>query len=99
MAQQITRIVKMTFRKDCVSDFLTLFQTHRDRIAATPGCLSLELLQDTTCENIFFTRSLWEDPAYLEAYRQSPLFGVVWPQTKSWFEKAAEAWTLAGRWP
>jgi hypothetical protein len=42
---------------------------------------------------VFFTYSEWEDPIYLEQYRQSALFAVVWSQTKTFFNAKPEAWT------
>jgi len=90
----VKRIVKMTFREACVGDFLVLFEKYKAQIRHAEGCLSLELLQAHEPGNVFFTYSFWDDPGYLEQYRRSEVFAVVWPQTKSYFALPAEAWTV-----
>ena len=39
----------------------------------------MELLHDTEDPGVFFTYSAWNDPMDLEAYRNSEVFGNVWP--------------------
>jgi len=90
----IKRIVKMTFRPEETTNFEALFAEYRDRIAAVPGCLSVELLRDTNDSRIFFTLSIWEHPDFLEQYRKSEIFGEVWPRTKALFMLPPEAWTV-----
>ncbi|MBL7942739.1 MAG: antibiotic biosynthesis monooxygenase [Flavobacteriales bacterium] len=89
----------MTFRKDCVTQFLALFEKHRAAIAASEGCVSLYMLQDTRNPQVIFTYSQWQDVSFLEKYRSGSVFAGVWPQTKALFELPAEAWTVKQCWP
>ena len=89
----IKRIVKMEFQQDRVDDFLQLFEQRADRIRTFPGCHYLELLQVQSDPHVFFTLSIWDDTAALEAYRNSPLFAQTWSTTKTLFAKRPEAWT------
>jgi len=90
----IVRLVKMNFRPEEVGRFQELFEGWRHRIIAFPGCRKLELLHDTLEPGIFFTRSEWDSPEDLEAYRTSSTFADVWPEVRSLFAARAEAWTL-----
>lgn len=90
----IKRFVKMTFKPEHIQDFKTLFNSKKEFIAAVEGCSHVELLQDINNPNVFFTFSVWEDPKYLEAYRQSELFADVWAKTKVLFGDKPEAWSL-----
>ncbi|MEO7080674.1 MAG: antibiotic biosynthesis monooxygenase family protein [Flavobacteriales bacterium] len=90
----IVRFVKMTFRPEEVEPFQKLFEGWRHRIIAFPGCRELELLHDIREPAVFFTRSVWESPDDLEAYRGSAVFADVWPVVKSLFAARAEAWSL-----
>lgn len=90
----ITRIVKMTFNKECINDFKQLFETHHLSIRNFDGNQFLILYQDCHCENIFFTYSIWDSLDALENYRQSDLFNNVWSQTKMMFDAKPEAWSL-----
>jgi heme-degrading monooxygenase HmoA len=90
----ITRIVKMTFLPEKVADFVNLFERYQHRIASAEGCLSVKLLRHKSQAHIYFTLSIWQSEDFLNQYRLSPLFAEVWPQTKEWFQAAAEAWSL-----
>ena len=94
----LTRIVKMTFEASRVEAFERLFDQRKERIAAFPGCKQLRLLRDTTTDNVFFTISLWDSPADLEAYRASELFKDTWSQTKILFSDRPRAWSLNTIW-
>ena len=89
----IVRIVKMTFRKREVNNFIQVFENSKDKIRAFPGVQHLELLQESEDKNIFFTYSIWESAVDLENYRCSTLFKETWAKTKPLFEKPAEAWS------
>jgi quinol monooxygenase YgiN len=91
----IIRVVKMTFKLEHISDFLNMFEEKQAAIASAKGCLHLELWQDKNNERVFFTYSHWEDESYLNQYRDSDLFAMVWPMTKQWFDAKAEAWTVS----
>lgn len=84
----------MVFKPDQVAAFKALFDEHKSDIRAVKGCHRLELLQDQDHPNIFFTYSWWEEEANLSDYKNSELFGKVWPATKALFQEKAEAWTL-----
>jgi quinol monooxygenase YgiN len=90
----IKRIVKMTFKAEFVEEFVALFNSKKVLIEAVEGCTFVELLQDASNPNIFFTYSLWKEESYIEAYRHSELFKHVWAQTKIGFDDKPEAWSL-----
>ena len=90
----IKRIVKMSFKPECVSDFKEVFKTNWTHIKGFEGCEHLELLQDELHPNVFFTYSLWQSEEHLNAYRDSELFGRVWIATKVLFNDKPEAWTV-----
>lgn len=90
----IVRVVKMTFRPEEVATFQDLFEGWRHRIIAFPGCRHLELLHDMDDPRVFFTYSVWDGPADLEAYRTSDVFAGVWPVVKKLFAARAAAWTV-----
>jgi quinol monooxygenase YgiN len=81
----IIRVVRMAFEPTRVADFLTIFRESEHRIRQQPGCRHLELWQDADHPHIYCTYSHWESTAALDAYRQSALFGQVWPATKRLF--------------
>lgn len=89
----ITRIVKMTFQEDRISDFLDNFQKHKEQIRNFPGCHKLILLRDKDRPEVFFTYSWWSEATDLENYRQSDLFQGVWAFTKTLFAAKPEAWS------
>ncbi|MES2513246.1 MAG: antibiotic biosynthesis monooxygenase family protein [Bacteroidota bacterium] len=90
----IKRFVKMTFKPENTDRFKEIFNASKNLIAAMEGCHHVELLQDINNPGIFFTLSIWEDPKYLEAYRQSQLFTGVWAKTKVLFDAKPEAWSV-----
>ena len=90
----ITRIVKMTFKEDKIEGFLNYFPEIVNQIKAREGCINVELLHDVNDPRIFFTYSKWESEESLNEYRNSELFGKVWPKVKLWFDEKAEAWSV-----
>ena len=90
----IIRIVKMTFAPEHVSTFLDVFESSKERIRGFEGCNHLELLNDINQPNIYFTYSHWDSQEHLNAYRDSELFGDVWPRTKVLFSAKPEAWSV-----
>src|SRR3954467_4657948 len=91
----IIRIVKMTFQPEKVNEFLELFERSKQSIRNMPGCTHLELLNDVSAPNIFFTYSYWENETHLDHYRNSDVFGDVWPRTKVLFAAEPKAWSLS----
>jgi len=90
----IVRLVKMTFREECIIEFTTLFSERQETIRNFPGCNHLELWQDSLHPGIFFTYSIWGSAAHLEHYRFSPFFKDTWGKTKALFAGKAEAWSV-----
>ncbi len=90
----LVRIVKMTFRDEAIEDFKKFFETRKATIRSFDGCEHLELWQDSTQANIFFTFSLWQNEEALLHYRNSSFFRDTWQQTKQLFSGKAEAWSL-----
>lgn len=90
----LIRLVKMHFSADFVAEFKETFQAVQPKIAAFKGCSAVQLLQDNTNPDVFFTISHWEDEQHLEDYRQSPLFQETWAIVKPMFLSKAEAWSL-----
>jgi len=78
-ANNIERIVKMTFRTDAIDEFL--------------DCNGLKLIRSVDKDNILFTYSKWNTPEDLENYRNSELFKETWSYVKQLFEARAEAWS------
>jgi quinol monooxygenase YgiN len=90
----IIRIVQMTFQKDQVNSFTELFEERKQTIRNFPGCLHLELWQDSLHENIFFTYSHWNSEANLDHYRFSEFFKDTWGKTKALFAEKPQAWSV-----
>lgn len=90
----LTRIVKLTFKTEHITDFEELFEETKQYIQNYEGCRSLELLQDTNNPNIFFTYSKWNNAADLEKYRNSEFFNGVWSRTKLLFGEKPKAWSV-----
>ena len=79
------RIVKLSFKKEHVADFLILFEERKQKIKNMEGCTHLELWQDKKEKNIFYTYSIWQQENDLENYRVSNLFQDTWSTVKQWF--------------
>jgi quinol monooxygenase YgiN len=92
----IKRIVKMVFRTEATDAFLHIFDSGCDKIRKSEGCHFLELVRDKEDSRIFFTISVWENEAALQAYRESELFRSTWAATKLLFDDAPKAWTTEG---
>jgi quinol monooxygenase YgiN len=89
-----TRIVKMRFKDDKVTDFVTHFNSVREKVRNQQGCRSLLLYQDKNDSNTFFTYSTWEDESDLERYRKSDFFNEIWQETKQLFDGKPMAWSV-----
>jgi quinol monooxygenase YgiN len=90
----ITRIVKLEFQNEKVEEFLSFFENIKYDVNNYTGCYGMQLLQDKSNPAIIFTYSLWESDAALDNYRNSNVFGQIWPRIKPWFASKPEAWTL-----
>ena len=89
----LVRIVKLTFKEESISDFLEIFEKHREGIKSFEGFSSIELLQAKSNERMFFTYSHWKDEAALENYRKSKYFKDIWSSVKLLFSDKPEAWS------
>ncbi len=91
---KLVRIVKLTFKEEDIDAFKILFKESEDKIRNFEGCLSMDGYKDRLNHCIFFTYSIWDSPESLENYRKSILFKDIWKQTKQYFSRPAEAWSL-----
>ena len=73
----ILRTVHMHFRPEAVPEFMALFETHREAIAAQPGCRGVHLIQSPDSPERLGTVSIWDSASDLDAYRHSALFGAA----------------------
>jgi quinol monooxygenase YgiN len=89
----IIRIVKMRFREEEVAAFKTFFKQVHGSIRQFPGCMHLELWQDTKDPCVFSTYSHWQSEEDLENYRHSALFLSFWRVAKPKFAEPALAWS------
>jgi heme-degrading monooxygenase HmoA len=90
----IIRIVKLTFKPEFIPDFIKIFEESKTLIRNFEGCQQVELLNDITNKNVFFTYSYWQDENALNAYRESELFKNVWAKTKILFDDKPNAWSV-----
>lgn len=82
----VLRLVHMTFHASTALEFLDLFAAHQPAISAATGCGGVVLVAREVENGVgFSTVSRWRSTEALDAYRASPLFGVVWPATKRLF--------------
>ncbi len=90
----IKRIVRLTFDPDKTDEFLGVFEEMKTQIRGFDGCRHLELWRSRSEPNVFFTFSIWDTEAHLEAYRHSALFQATWQRTKALFTARAQAWSV-----
>jgi hypothetical protein len=90
----LVRIVRMSFHPKHITQFLGTFNTNKEQIRNFAGCQFLELYQDKSTPNIFFTYSYWENEMALNKYRDSDLFNEIWGKTKILFNDAPQAWSV-----
>jgi heme-degrading monooxygenase HmoA len=89
----IKRLVKLTFQADKTAEFELIFEQSKNLIRQMAGCQHVELLHDVQNPTVYFTLSLWDSEADLEAYRQSELFRTTWAKTKVLFADRPAAWS------
>ncbi len=87
----IIRLVSLKFHPEHRERFLQLFAQVYPKIRARPGCLALHLVADVDGTADFLTLSVWRSLEDLEAYRQSDIFGEVWPQVREMLRERAWA--------
>lgn len=84
----------MHFEPENIPSFERIFETSREHIKSFAGCRHLDLFRDIRNPDVFFTYSIWESEAALEAYRESEFFRKVWSQTRKLFAEKPQAWSL-----
>jgi quinol monooxygenase YgiN len=84
----------MSFHSKYIEEFQEMFQEKKQFIRNYEGCQLLELYQDKTNPEIFFTYSYWENESNLENYRNSELFKTIWAKTKIFFNDKPLAWSV-----
>ncbi|MCT4665966.1 MAG: antibiotic biosynthesis monooxygenase [Flavobacteriales bacterium] len=89
----ITRIVKLSIKTEHREAFRQIFLKKNSLIQQNPGCHGVKMTEDLHHPGVFFTISQWENEEALNAYRNSALFGEIWPQVKTMFFAKAEAWS------
>jgi heme-degrading monooxygenase HmoA len=89
----MVRIVQLTFKKEHFQDFLEHFETVKEDINKFPGCKGMKLLKVPDKLGIVFTYSEWDSEEDLNNYRNSALFGGIWPKVKKWFDDQPRAWS------
>lgn len=90
----IRRIVRLEFHPEKVGEFVAFFTKNREVISSFPGCLSLDIYKDAALENVYYTFSIWESEAALEAYRDSDTFNLLWSYAKQRFSGKPLAYSL-----
>lgn len=90
----IVRIVKMTFKRDKIQEFLFFLEENKSKIRNFPGCLMIEILQEKNNPAVIMTHSYWDSEVDLENYRCSELFKFVWSNTKIHFDENPEAYSM-----
>lgn len=85
----------MIFSDNNTEEFIHIFEERKDTIKSFPGCIHLELWQDTNDKTVFFTYSVWESEKHLDHYRFSPFFKETWSLTKVLFKEKPEAWSFS----
>lgn len=90
----ITRIVRMHFRPEERAAFMDIFNASKHLIRQFDGCQHLRLYNEAARPEVFFTFSVWESAAHLDAYRNSELFRKTWVQTKTLFAGKPQAWSM-----
>ncbi len=90
----IVRIVKMTFKREKIQDFLLFLEENKSKIRNFPGCLRIEILQEKNNPTVIMTHSYWDSEVDLENYRCSELFKFVWRNTKIHFDEKPEAYSM-----
>jgi hypothetical protein len=93
----ITRIVKLTFKKENIAKFIAIWEESKVKIAGFDGCRFVEMLHANEPENICFTYSLWDNEEALNKYRHSDLFKHTWAKTKVLFDGKPEAWSTMSK--
>jgi heme-degrading monooxygenase HmoA len=84
----------MTFIPEKTDEFIVFFKDSQQKIKSFEGCHHVELMHDVNETNVYCTYSIWESEEYLNKYRFSAFFKIVWSKTKPLFSDKAVAYSL-----
>ncbi|NOZ46012.1 MAG: antibiotic biosynthesis monooxygenase [Chlorobi bacterium] len=90
----ITRIVKMSIKKDKVADFIKYFEIFNEKIKKFDGCEHHDFLEDKNAQNIFFTYTTWKTERQIERYRRSETHRLHKEKMQEFYNKEDTAWTV-----
>lgn len=91
----IQRIVKLTLSKQTdLEAFRVIYDARNPMKNKVKGCRSVKIMKEINDENVYYTVSMWDSDADLEAYRSSAYFKETWPMVKAHLAVRAEAFTL-----
>ena len=90
----INRIVKLEFKEDKISDFLSLFDQIKNFVNEFPGCLGMKLYHSINNPSVIITHSCWTSEESLNKYRNSKKFKETWIKIKPWFKEKPLAWSM-----
>jgi len=85
------RLVKMTFKPECIEEFKATFERSKPQILTFAGCSDVWLLQDEHDPKVMMTYSIWDTEESLNTYRESEFFRNTWKHTKPLFADKPEA--------
>ena len=84
----------MHFRPEEREAFLDIFNASKHLIRQFDGCQHMSLYNEAGLPDVFFTLSVWDSAAHLDAYRNSELFRKTWTKTKALFADKPQAWSV-----
>jgi quinol monooxygenase YgiN len=84
----------MHFRPEEREAFLDIFNASKHLIRQFDGCQQMYLYNEAGLPDVFFTLSVWDSAAHLDAYRNSELFRKTWTKTKALFADKPQAWSI-----
>ena len=84
----------MHFRPEEREAFLDIFNASKHLIRQFDGCQHMSLYNEAGLPDVFFTLSVWDSAAHLDAYRNSELFRRTWTKTKALFADKPQAWSV-----
>ena len=84
----------MHFRPEERQAFLDIFNASKHLIRQFDGCQHMYLYNEAGLPDVFFTLSVWDSAAHLDAYRNSELFRKTWTKTKALFADKPQAWSI-----
>lgn len=90
----ITRIVKMSVKKDKVKDFVRYFEKYNEEIKIFDGCEHHDFLEDKNDASVFFTYTTWKSERQIERYRRSETHRLHKQKLQEFYEKDDSAWTV-----